>query len=236
MKNKKKLFIIGGSAISIILAVVLCIALIPKHGEDKPAESEVTESAGSTVVIDEPVSETQSAETNNINEEEKLEDDGVGLLKPEVEADEAAKSETTGEKAKEANKVITEQPVSKDEGQTGGITIGGGEAAAYSCGDANHHCENAEYHAYIKNLELDGCPYCGSHSCISFYVTNEWGYTEYTPSKCPAYDKQKDNTEVCPRCGLAYWSADNPGGCFSYLQDTVCECGETVKGNTCHHH
>ena len=99
MKNKKKLCIIGGSAACVILAVVLCIALIPKHGEDKPAESEVTESAGSTVVIDEPVSETQSAETNNINEEEKLEDDGVGLLKPEVEADEAAKSETTGEKA-----------------------------------------------------------------------------------------------------------------------------------------
>ena len=28
MKNKKKLFIIGGSAICIILAVVLCIVLI----------------------------------------------------------------------------------------------------------------------------------------------------------------------------------------------------------------
>ena len=28
MKNKKKLFIIGGSAITIILAVVLCIVLI----------------------------------------------------------------------------------------------------------------------------------------------------------------------------------------------------------------
>lgn len=55
MKNKKKFFIIGGSAISIILAVVLCIVLIPKHGEEKPTESEPTESSNSTVVIDEPV-------------------------------------------------------------------------------------------------------------------------------------------------------------------------------------
>ena len=56
MKNKKKLFIIGGSAITILLAVVLCIVLIPKHGEEKPIESEPTESSNTTVVIDEPVS------------------------------------------------------------------------------------------------------------------------------------------------------------------------------------
>ena len=114
MKNKKKFFIIGGSAISIILAVVLCIVLIPKHGEEKPTESEPTESSNSTVVIDEPVSETQSTETNSINEEVKIDDDGNGLLKPEAEDDTAEKSETTGEKAKEPNKVITEQPVSKE--------------------------------------------------------------------------------------------------------------------------
>ena len=59
MKNKKKLFIIGGSAISIILAVVLCIVLIPKHGEEKPTESEPTESSNSTVVIDELVDRCQ---------------------------------------------------------------------------------------------------------------------------------------------------------------------------------
>ena len=106
------------------------------------------------VVIDEPVSETQNTETNSINETEKIDDDGNGLLKPEVEDDTAEKSETTGEKAKEPNKTVTEQPVSKDEGETGVIQIGGGESTAYSCGDANHHCENAEYHAYIKNLEL----------------------------------------------------------------------------------
>lgn len=236
MKNKKKLCIIGGAVLCVILAAVLCIVLIPKAGDSKPAETNPTGSTGGTVVIDEPVKETQSDETKNINEDGKIKDDGNGRLSPETEAEEAAKSTTTGEKAKEVNKTVTEQPVPKDDGKTGGISVGGGEAEKYSCGDKNHHCENAEYHAYIKNLELDGCPYCGSHSCQSFYVTNEWGNTEYTPTKCQEYNKQKDATEVCPRCGLGYWSADNPGGCFSYLQDTVCECGETVLGNTCHHH
>ena len=236
MKNKKKLCIIGGAVLCVILAAVLCIVLIPKSGDSKPAESNPTKSTGGTVVIDEPVKETQSDETKNINEDGKIKDDGNGRLSPKTEAEEAAKSTTTGEKAKEVNKTVTEQPVPKDDGKTGGISVGDGEAEKYSCGDKNHHCENAEYHAYIKNLELDGCPYCGSHSCQSFYVTNEWGNTEYTPTKCQEYNKQKDATEVCPRCGLGYWSADNPGGCFSYLQDTVCECGETVLGNTCHHH
>lgn len=236
MKNKKKLCIIGGAAVCLILAAVLCIVLIPKSGDSKPAESTPTESTGGTVVIDEPVKDTQSDETKNINEDDKLADDGKGRLSPEVETDDISKSGSTGEKAKDTNKTVTEQPIPNDEGKTGGISIGSGEATAYSCGEKNHHCENAEYHAYIKNLELDGCPYCGSHNCASFYVTNEWGYTEYTPTKCPDYSKQKDNTEVCPRCGRAYWSQSNPTGCFSFLQDTVCECGETFLGNTCHHH
>lgn len=187
MKNKKKLCIIGVSALCIVVAVALCITLIPKHNGDKPTESETKEASSGTIVIDEPEKDTQSDETKNINEDDKLADDGKGRLSPEVETDDISKSGSTGEKAKDTNKTVTEQPIPNDEGKTGGISIGSGEAAAYSCGEKNHHCENAEYHAYIKNLELDGCPYCGSHSCASFYVTNEWGYTEYTPTKCPDY-------------------------------------------------
>ena len=175
MKNKKKLCIIGVSALCIVVAVVLCITLIPKHNGDKPTESEAKETSSGTIVIDEPEKDTQSDETKNINEDDKLADDGKGRLSPEVETDDISKSGSTGEKAKDTNKTVTEQPIPNDEGKTGGISIGSGEATAYSCGEKNHHCENAEYHAYIKNLELDGCPYCGSHSCASFYVTNEWG-------------------------------------------------------------
>ena len=77
---------------------------------------------------------------------------------------------------------------------------------------------------------------CGSHSCPSFYDVNEWGFTAYNPQKCPKYQETKDPAKYCQRCGREMWSPENPNGCFSYLQDTQCECGELVKGNTCHHH
>lgn len=49
MKNKKKLCIIGVSALCIVIAVVLCITLIPKHNGDKPAESEAKEASSGTI-------------------------------------------------------------------------------------------------------------------------------------------------------------------------------------------
>lgn len=51
MKNKKKLCIIGVSALCIVVAVVLCITLIPKHNGDKPAESEAKKTSSGTIVI-----------------------------------------------------------------------------------------------------------------------------------------------------------------------------------------
>ena len=48
MKNKKKRCIIGVSALCIVVAVVLCITLIPKHNGDKPAESETKETSSGT--------------------------------------------------------------------------------------------------------------------------------------------------------------------------------------------
>ena len=66
MKNKKKLCIIGVSALCIVVAVVFCITLIPKHNGDKPAESEAKETSSGTIVIDEPEKDTQSDETKNI--------------------------------------------------------------------------------------------------------------------------------------------------------------------------
>lgn len=87
MKNKKKLCIIGVSALCIVAAVVLCITLIPKHNGDKPAESEAKETSSGSIVIDEPEKDTQSDETKNVNEDDKLADDGKGRLNPEVEND-----------------------------------------------------------------------------------------------------------------------------------------------------
>ena len=142
------------------------------------------------------------------------------------------------------NANTTEKPVTeeqpKDTGNDnngGGIQIGGGDSTEkYSCGCPNHHCKNAEAHAYIHNLELEGCSYCGSHSCPSFYDVNEWGFTRYNQTLCPKYSEKSDPAKYCQQCGRELWSQSNPTGCFRYLQDTDCECGEHVKANTCHHH
>lgn len=70
----------------------------------------VKETSSGTIVIDEPEKDTQSDETKNINEDDKLADDGKGRLSPEVETDDISKSGSTGEKAKDTNKTVTEQP------------------------------------------------------------------------------------------------------------------------------
>ncbi len=40
----------------------------------------------------------------------------------------------------------------------------------------------------------------------------------------------------CPKCGRRLWTSWYPSGCFTYLVDTVCECGVLVHAMECHHH
>ena len=40
----------------------------------------------------------------------------------------------------------------------------------------------------------------------------------------------------CPACGRRLWTSWYPSGCFTYLQDTVCSCGQLVHAMQCHHH
>ena len=85
-------------------------------------------------------------------------------------------------------------------------------------------------------MELEGCEYCGSHSCPSFYAVNEWGFTRYTPSKCPQYDVKKDALEYCQACGRKNGNGDN-NTCQKWIVDFTCPiCGELVKANKCHTH
>jgi len=116
----------------------------------------------------------------------------------------------------------------------GGVNIGGSELTAYNCNTANHHCDGPETHAYITNLELKGCPLCGSHSCPSFYALDEWGHTCYDITKCPKYDVTKDPVFYCQVCGKRNGDGTN-GTCVQFVNDTYCpNCGHFAKANTCH--
>ena len=107
---------------------------------------------------------------------------------------------------------------------------------AYTCGNSRHHCKTAEDHAFITSLEAKGCPTCGSHSCKSFYCTDQWGNPSYNQSKCPQYGVKDDPLVYCSTCGKKVGTGDG-GTCVRFTVDTVCPiCRKEVAARTCHSH
>lgn len=179
---------------------------------------------------------TQPTEPEPTIDPEEIPDDGSGITPEEpkpTEPTEPKPTEPTETKPVEPEKP-TEPPVEEDDDDDeGGISIGGG-TVPYDCGTEGHHCDGPETHAYILNLELKGCKYCGSHSCPSFYAVDEWGNTCYTPSECPAYDVHDDPVHYCQKCGKACGDGTN-GTCVQYVNACDCpSCGEHVDSWTCH--
>lgn len=234
LKNKKVIIIISSVlALLLVCGTVLCLTRDRK--DTKPVETEPpTSETSKEVVIDEPEVSSETEESKPIGE---IKDDG-NALKPDENTPDTEGSKNTGEKAQD-NVTAAEEadpPAdSKAEENTGGIQIGGIENnEEYSCGAENHHCKTAENHAYLSNLELEGCPYCGSHSCPSFYAVNEWGFPRCDPTKCPEYNSQKNPIEYCQICGKKIGSGQN-GTCTQYINACDCPfCGEHVESRTCH--
>jgi hypothetical protein len=186
-----------------------------------------------TIGTEEP---TQPTEPEPTIGPEEIPDDGSGITPEEpkpTEPTEPKPTEPTEPKPTEPEKP-TEPPVEEDDDDDeGGISIGGG-TAPYDCGTEGHHCDGPETHAYILNLELKGCKYCGSHSCPSFYAVDEWGNTCYTPSECPEYDVHDDPVHYCQKCGKACGDGTN-GTCVQFVSACHCPiCGEHVDRRTCH--
>ena len=233
MKNKKKLFIIGGISVAVILAVVLCIVLIPKGDvpETKPSTSETETQTD----VDVQTPDDVSAETIELSNEDtdKIIDDGTGL-QPILDKSETNAEKKNGGKDNSGTASPVKPATPEKNTDSGGLVIGGGQGEKYNCGVSGHHCDGPETHAYVQNLELEGCPYCGSHSCQSFYATDEWGHTCYTPSKCPKYDIHKDPVHYCQTCGKK--CGDGSGGtCVQFVESCNCpNCGKHVESWTCH--
>jgi len=122
------------------------------------------------------------------------------------------------------------------EPDSGGVIIGDDtpKQGPYNCGAPNHKCDTPEKHSFIENLEINGCPTCKSHSCPGFYALNQWGFTQYTPSKCPEYSKAKDPVYTCQTCGKATGDGSN-GTCVRFVNAASCpNCGVHVSSWTCH--
>lgn len=242
MKNifkNKKVLILSCVSVLVVAAIIVTIALIPKNTPPETTPEESTPQTTDTSNIDVPeVSDNPvTEETSSTTDGGEIEPDDSGLTPANVDTNPPETSKTT-EKVDEPAKPVTETPVQppKEPEQPGGITIGdGGKAEPYNCGVDGHHCANEYAHASLLNLELEGCPTCGSHSCPSFYALDEWGQTLYTPSKCPQYDIHKDPLHYCQTCGKKCGDGTN-GTCCIFVVDTTCPlCHKAAKAWTCHY-
>lgn len=132
---------------------------------------------------------------------------------------------------------VTQKPSPGSQGTHTEIIENGNDSVnEYSCGSARHHCDSKETHIFVVGLEQKGCPYCGSHSCKSFYSVDEWGNACYDPIKCEKYSAKNDASEYCQECGKKCGTGSN-GTCVRFTVDTTCpECGKKVSGKTCHSH
>ena len=230
--SKKKIIVLASTALALVLALTIGIVVTqnnkPKHAEKL---KEDTSPVSSDVNIEKPDIE----ETNTSSQEDvvELQNDGTGL-KPSEEGlknTEPEKGNSTASKIENIAKPI--KPYVPEDNK-GGIEIPGEKPPEYSCGVEGHHCDGPETHAYILNLEKEGCPYCGSHKCPSFYATNEWGNARYTPSKCPKYDEKKDPVYYCHKCGKPTGDGTN-GTCATYVEACECpNCGKHIDGWSCH--
>lgn len=236
MKNKKLLI----AVISILLVAVIItgVVMITYNGEEAEPVGNTGTTTGVGQITVPGISGTSTSATTGQTESTDIEPDGSGLTLPPVDPTTDTTSQTTN-KVEQPAKPVSEAPtpLPTEPKPTGhGIIIGdGGKTEPYHCGVEGHHCDGPETHTFIQNLELEGCSICGSHSCPSFYATNEWGFARYTPSECPQYDIYKDPVYYCQTCGKRCGDGTN-GTCCIFVVDTDCPlCHQAAKAWECHY-
>jgi hypothetical protein len=228
---KNKIFII--SAAAVIVVVLAAVLINPGKGqpEDEPAAPPESPSPDIAVSVPAVPGRVDATEPGHTEEPALVVEVGGG-------------TEAPGDGHGEQPVITPEKPIGaqKPEQPADNVTGGGGVAIGsdpahdtpYKCGAKKHKCENSETHAFITNLEIQGCSTCGSKSCASFYALDKWGKTNYDPAKCPKYDKKKDPALYCQGCNKKPGDGQN-GTCLRLvLADNCPECGEAVPARTCH--
>lgn len=228
LKNKK---VVAGAALALIVVVAVSAVLLyrpseplPVAGASVPESSDIAPTVPSIVISTEPSTSTTEPTSTTVP--------GVIDVQGDPEQTGATESRVP---AQEPEKPVT--PVTPPT-ESGGIDIGGEvqQPEKYDCKTPNHHCINAENHAYIENLEIQGCSYCGSHSCPSFYAVSIAGLPICDPALCPEYNVHKDPVEYCQSCGRKNGDGDNDT-CQKWIVDFTCPiCGQNVSANECHTH
>lgn len=228
LKNKK---VVAGAALALIVVVAVSAVLLYRPGESlpvagasEPESSDIAPTVPSILISTEPSTSTTEPTSTTV----------PGVIDVGGDPDQTGATESRVP-AQEPEKPVT--PVTPPT-ESGGIDIGGEvqQPEKYDCKTPKHHCRDAEAHAWIQNLEIQGCQICGAHDCPSIYAVDEWGGACPDLKKCPHYDEKKDPMKYCPDCGRPIGNGDN-GTCQQFLRDTICDiCGQQVKGLKCHTH
>lgn len=235
--TKKNKIIMGVTAGVIAIAVIVTAVLLTGGNATPPVtDNPDAGNPSSDVVVNLPTDDPSGTESPDPTGKEK-DDPLVVDVSGNPENPTGNNDSNSGNSAKTPEKPVdTKKPEPPADNNNGGIEIGGDDHdhTPYSCGSPNHHCKNAEAHAYIQNLELEGCPFCGSHSCPSFYGTDEWGNSGLFPKLCPKYDIKKDPLYYCQDCGKKIGDGKNDT-CTQFINACNCPiCGEYVPARTCH--
>jgi hypothetical protein len=212
--TKRKKIIIGAclGVLAVLITIVVLIITSPKTSNENAQKKESTNS----VSVEAP----KDNKTPSEKEELKIDVSGKDDSKDNVTT-----PPTTTKKAEVGATPIKAAPTPKNQDKnTGGIKIGN-EAPPP---------DNSETNAFIENLKAQGCPYCGSHTCASFFAKDQWGNLCYNPSKCPNYDITKDPVYYCQTCHKKCGDGAN-GTCVHFIKACNCpNCGEYVEARTCH--
>lgn len=152
MIKKNKIIVSAASGI-IILGVFLTVIFT---GDKLPVKNDKTSNntSSNSINVDIPSEASSTASTDTIKVDIGAESSSAST----ASSSESKKAESGASQAK------TSSPKSSSN-TSSGITIGNQTSSS----------GNSETDAFIKNLEDQGCPYCGKHDCISFYAVNEWG-------------------------------------------------------------
>ena len=227
--DKKLRILIGGVAAALLLLMLL---IFPK-GRKGVIEDDITtpaptgyQSAG--VTADDPhTGETGSEPVPSGGQ------GGVIVLAPIDGPNPTPGNTSPSETAAPGATPVSGHAPGDDDPGTGSGT-GQGSTGDYHCGAPHHHCDSPETHAYILNLEREGCPYCGRHDCPSFYAVDEWGTAVYDPTECPNYDIRLDPVYYCQHCHKPCGDGTN-GTCVRFVNACHCPvCGKWVEAWVCH--
>ncbi len=220
--------------IAVIILLISIFAVVKFTGKDDAENPE--EKTTSSQVTDDVFIDTQTPTEEDIQPITESSEVLITLAEPDTikvtNPTKATKPNTT--LAQAAKPVTPNKPSSNTSG--GIVDVGNDSVKEYSCNVKGHHCESKETHSFIVSLEKKGCPYCGSHSCKSFYTTDEWGNACYDPTKCVKYSEKNDPNEYCQECGKQI--GDGSGNtCVRFTVDTKCpSCNKQVNAKTCHSH